>query len=251
MRRIVATDRLVLQRGTPLTFDEVAQVDGKRRTFSTTKAAWRGADGEILGILGISRDVTERLDLEGALNQAQKMEAVGRLAGGVAHDFNNLLTAILGYGELILAQAEESPELRANVEEILAAANRAASLTRQLLAFSRRQTLQPEPLDLNEVVRGIDKMLRRILGEDLTIELGLAPGLPAVEADRNQVEQVLINLAVNARDAMPGGGTLRFASGVETVDGGGLSERPELGEPAASRPTLRPVPAPARTSGSP
>jgi len=233
-RRVVATDRLVMARQAPLTFDETAEVDGKRRTFSTTKAIWRGEQGECLGILGISRDVTERLDLEGALNQAQKMEAIGRLAGGVAHDFNNLLTAILGYGELILMQTEEMPDLRANVEEVLAAANRAAGLTRQLLAFSRRQTLRLEPLDLNEVVREIEKMLQRILGEDLTIELDLALGIPQVEADRNQIEQVLLNLAVNARDAMPDGGTIRFASGVEMVGDGDYDE-PVPDDPAKPR----------------
>jgi len=235
MRRTSATDHLVLRHGTPITFDEVAELDGKRRTFSTTKAAWRGADGEILGILGISRDVTQRLGLEGALSQAQKMEAVGRLAGGVAHDFNNLLTAILGYGELILMQADGSSEIRSHVEEIMAAANRAASLTRQLLAFSRQQTLRPEPLDLNEIVQGIERMMQRILGEDLTIVLDLDPSIPPVEVDRNQVEQVLINLAVNARDAMPRGGTLRFASGVETVDDGVLQDMADPAPDAPSR----------------
>ena len=225
VRRVAATDRLIMAKGEPLTFDEIAEVDGTSRTFSTTKAVWRGAEGETLGILGISRDVTERLDLEGALNQARKMEAVGRLAGGVAHDFNNLLTAILGYGELVKMQAEHDVEIQANAEEILAAANRGATLTRQLLAFSRRQTLRPELLDLNEIVRGIESMLARILGEDLAIDLDLSADLPRVHVDRNQVEQVLLNLAVNSRDAMPDGGTLRLASGVEEIGENGVAER--------------------------
>jgi len=157
---------------------------------------------------GILRDVTERKRLEAELRQAQKMEAVGRLAGGVAHDFNNIMTCILGNADLVLSQLDSDPGPRENLEEIITAANRAASLTRQLLAFSRRQVVQPVVLDLNVLVADMEKMLRRLISEDVDLVTRLRPEPCCVEADPGQMEQVLMNLAVNARDAMPRGGRL-------------------------------------------
>ncbi|MDY7040589.1 MAG: ATP-binding protein, partial [Chloroflexota bacterium] len=148
------------------------------------------------------------------LLQAQKMEAVGRLAGGVAHDFNNLLTAITGYTSLLLRNLGEDDPLRGDVEEIKKAAHRAASLTGQLLAFSRRQMLQPKMLDLNTVITSMEAMLRRLIREDIKLVTVLAPDLGYVKADPGQIEQVIMNLAVNARDAMPQGGKLT----IETVN---------------------------------
>src|SRR6185437_12598676 len=145
------------------------------------------------------------------LRQSQKMEAIGRLAGGVAHDFNNLLLAINGYSEL-LADSLEAPEQRRFAEQIRAAGQRAAGLTHQLLAFSRRQVLQTRVLDLNDCVREIDDMLARLIGAGIEIRTELASDLQAVEADPGQMGQVLLNLAVNARDAMPNGGTLTIAT---------------------------------------
>jgi PAS domain S-box-containing protein len=153
-------------------------------------------------------DITERGKLEHQLRQSQKMESVGRLAGGIAHDFNNLLTVITGYSELLLSQLDEKSPLCKEVEEIKGAGERAASLTRQLLAFSRRQVLQPKVLDLNEVTSNIEKMLRRLIGENVELRTFLGTGLWSVKADPGQIEQVLVNLVVNARDAMPGGGNL-------------------------------------------
>jgi PAS domain S-box-containing protein len=164
------------------------------------------------------RDITEQRRLENQLWRSQKMEAVGRLAGGVAHDFNNLLTVITGYSDLVLASLSGSDPRRKNVEEILKAGERAASLTRQLLAFSRRQVLTPQPLDLNGVVLNLDKMLRRLIGEDIEVLNVLHPDLGTVKADPGQVEQVLVNLAVNARDAMPEGGRLIIETANASID---------------------------------
>jgi two-component system cell cycle sensor histidine kinase/response regulator CckA len=165
-------------------------------------------DGAIVGVLGIVRDITDRVRLEDQLRQAQKMEAVGRLAGGVAHDFNNLLTVITSYSELLLADLAREDPRRADVEEIRRATDRAASLTRQLLAFSRRQVLQPKIVDLNGVIAGAEKLLRRLIGENIALVTRLDPSLGAVRADAGQLEQVIVNLAVNSRDAMAHGGTL-------------------------------------------
>jgi signal transduction histidine kinase len=165
--------------------------------------------------LGSLRDLTAQKRLEEQLRQAQKMEAVGRLAGGIAHDFNNLLTAIAGYGELLSAALEDGP-LRRHAEEITKASARAAALTSQLLAFSRRQVLQPRVLDLNVAVREMESMLHRLIGEDVELVTALDPGLGPVCADPTQVEQVIVNLVVNARDAMPGGGALT----IETSNAG-------------------------------
>jgi signal transduction histidine kinase len=150
----------------------------------------------------------ERQTLEDQLRQSQKLEGIGRMAGGIAHDFNNLLTAILGYTEMILDQIGPDKPISRDLEEIRAASDRAVALTRQLLAFSRKQTLHLAPLDLNEVVSAMRDMLQRLIGEAITISPSLMSALPPILADRTQVEQVLMNLVVNARDAMPGGGVI-------------------------------------------
>jgi len=176
----------------------------------------------------VFEDVTERRRLEEQFRQAQKMEAIGRLAGGIAHDFNNLLTAILGYSDLLLER--ELPEgVKADVEQIRKAGDAAAALTRQLLAFSRKQVLRPELIDLNQVVNDIDTMLRRVIGEDIRLVSIPAPRLARVAADPGQMHQVLLNLAVNARDAMPSGGSLIIETSNVTI-GAALAGAPPPGD---------------------
>jgi PAS domain S-box-containing protein len=179
---------------------------------------------------GVMMDVTEAKEAEEALREAeerqrhsQKLEAVGRLAGGVAHDFNNILTVITGYCELMLRQAHPDDPIRRQLDEVHRAADRAASLTRQLLAFSRKQVLQPQALDLNQIVTGMEKMLRRLIGEDIELRTSLAPDIGAVEADPGQIEQVILNLTVNGRDAMPTGGQLTVHTANVTMDPDTLS----------------------------
>jgi PAS domain S-box-containing protein len=164
----------------------------------------------------VMRNVTEQRALESQLLRTQRLEAVGQLAGGIAHDFNNLLTAISGYSEFLLEGLDEGDALRRDAEEIRRAADVAAALVRQLLAFSRRQMLQPRTVDLNAIVHRAESLLRRLIGEDIVLAVELAPMVPAVRADPAQVEQIIVNLAVNARDAMPQGGTisLRTEAGV-------------------------------------
>jgi PAS domain S-box-containing protein len=175
-------------------------------------------DGRLVGVLGIARDITDRLTLEQQLRQAQKMEAVGRLAAGVAHDFNNILTAITGYAQLLLEDLGPTDPHRGDIDEIRKAADRAAALTRQLLAFSRQQILQPTVLDLNVLVSDTEGMLGRLLGEDVELATQLTPDLGAVKTDRSQIEQVIMNLAVNARDAMPQGGKLTIETANVEMD---------------------------------
>ena len=166
-------------------------------------------------------DVTELRAVEGQFRQAQKMEAIGRLAGGIAHDFNNILTAIRGYSELLSTDLPPNDPRREDLDEILKASDRASGLTRQLLAFSRRQVLQPAVLHLDETVAGVVKMLQRVIGEDVRLVTSAPDGVWATFADPGQIEQVLLNLAVNARDAMPGGGTLTIAvSNIPAHDAG-------------------------------
>jgi len=164
--------------------------------------------GQITGILCIARDVTERHQLEEQLRQSQKMESIGQLAGGVAHDFNNLLTVIHGHAALLLGDAEFNAKHHEALREIARASDRAASLTRQLLAFSRKQPMQVREVGLNEVVSDITRMLQRVLGEPISLHCEYSPNLRSVKADQSMLEQVIMNLAVNARDAMPKGGTL-------------------------------------------
>jgi PAS domain S-box-containing protein len=165
-----------------------------------------------------AEDVTERRALEQQLRQAQKMEAVGRLAGGIAHDFNNLLMVISGYSEFLLGQIGDDPGMRGHAQEIANAAARATSLTRQLLAFSRKQMLDPKIVDLNSVVAENVKMLTRVIGEDIDLVMVPGPDIGAVKADPGQIEQVIMNLAVNARDAMPHGGKLTIETANVTLD---------------------------------
>jgi PAS domain S-box-containing protein len=195
--------------------------DGKRGVADVIVAMQYDAQDRPGSIISVSRDVTDRRRLEAQLQQAQKMEAVGRLAGGIAHDFNNMLTAVKAYTEFLLEDLDATDPRRTDVQEIAKSADRAASLTRQLLAFSRKQVLQPRPLDLNEVVEGMGKMLRRLIGDDVQVVTRLDPHLRLVEADPSQLEQVIMNLAVNARDAMPDGGTMTIETqnvALDTVD---------------------------------
>ncbi|HET9951798.1 MAG TPA: PAS domain S-box protein [Candidatus Eisenbacteria bacterium] len=179
----------------------------------------REPDGSV-HVDGIEADVTERVKLEDQLRHAQKMEAIGQLAGGVAHDFNNILTAVIGYSDLLLARMAPGDQHRHAVQEIRKGADRAAGLTRQLLAFGRRATTQPRLLDPNEAIRDLEPMLRRLLGEDVRFELSLSPSIGKIRIDPTHFEQVIVNLAVNARDAMPSGGTIRVRTeSVERAEG--------------------------------
>jgi PAS domain S-box-containing protein len=192
--------------------------DGTVRWLNGAGRILLGEHGEPLRGIGISLDVTERRTLEAQFHQAQKMEAVGRLAGGVAHDFNNILTAILGYCELLLEDTGADDPHRPDLIEIHKAGTRATGLTRQLLAFSRKQIIEPAILALNVIVEDMRAMLARLIGEDIKIVVRLRPELALIEADRGQVEQVIMNLAVNARDAMPKGGTLTIETANVEID---------------------------------
>lgn len=181
---------------------------GTWHILESTASAILGATGEYKGLVIVNRDITDRKRLEEQFRQSQKMDAIGRLAGGIAHDFNNLLGIIIGYAEVLQETASEGPSDLECVNEILHSAQRAASLTRQLLAFSRQQVLEPKIIDLNVVVADTEKLLRRLIGEDIELNASPEQGLYRVKADQGQLEQVLLNLAVNARDAMPNGGRL-------------------------------------------
>ncbi|MDF2772186.1 MAG: Blue-light-activated protein [Geminicoccaceae bacterium] len=191
--------------------------DGTLVDVYVSTALLRGGGG-VLGTVWVMADVTERKVMEEQLRQAQKMDAVGQLAGGVAHDFNNLLTVITSYGQFLLNGLPEHDPRRADAHQITQAAARAASLTRQLLAFSRRQVLQPQILDLNEVIGDMEKLLRRVISEDISLVTQFESNIGAVRADRGQIEQVVMNLVVNARDAMPAGGALAISTRVVHLD---------------------------------
>jgi len=185
--------------------------DGSWRVLES-KASTVVTEGQVEKLVIVNRDVTERKHLEEQFRQSQKMEAVGRLSGGMAHDFNNLLGVIIGYGEVVQEGTPAESPLRQCVDEMLKAGHRAAALTRQLLAFSRQQVMDPHVLDLNVVVKDMEKMLKRLIGEDIQLKTDLDPALASVKADQGQLEQVLMNLAVNARDAMPKGGEVKLTT---------------------------------------
>jgi PAS domain S-box-containing protein len=206
---LLATVEHATRTGTDFsTRSRAAWPDGTVRWLEGAGRVLINERGEPVRGIGISRDVTERRTLEEQYHQAQKMEAIGRLAGGVAHDFNNLLTVILGFCELLLSDLDPEDARQPDIVEIQKAGTRAAALTRQLLAFSRKQIVEPTVLDLNTVVADMRAMLTRLIGEDVAILVRLAPDLARVKADRGQMEQIVMNLAINARDAMPQGGTL-------------------------------------------
>jgi two-component system cell cycle sensor histidine kinase/response regulator CckA len=188
--------------------------NGEWRMLESTASAVRNAQGEVEKLIVVNRDVTERRQLEQQLMLSQRLEAVGKLSGGIAHDFNNILGVIIGYSEALQETIGVDDPMREAVDEIEKAGQRAAALTQQLLAFSRKQVLEPKILDINSIVADVEKMLRRLIGADVELEIIPDPTVGKVKADRGQIEQVILNLAVNARDAMEQGGTLR----IETRD---------------------------------
>ena len=192
--------------------------DGANAELRLWRAPLRDASGAVTGFIMIAADLTENKSLERQLQQAQRMEAVGRLAGGVAHDFNNLLTVITGYGYMLLEDLRDQPALSGNVDEILRVVDRASALTSQLLAFSRRQAAQPKTIEVNTLVLNMDKMLRRVIGEDIELVTALSPDAGKINADPFQVEQVIMNLVVNSRDAMPEGGRITIETANATLD---------------------------------
>jgi two-component system, cell cycle sensor histidine kinase and response regulator CckA len=195
----------------------VIRRDGMVRWWTTRATVAAGADDRPRRIIALCADVTERRELEEHVRQAMKLEAIGQLAGGVAHDFNNLLTVITGYAETLLGALDPGDPNVADVVEIRRAAERAAMLTQQLLAFSRKQVLRPEPVDANEIVRDISTMIGRLISAKIDFRVTVGDMPLTVIADRGQVEQVLLNLAVNARDAMPDGGVLEVATRLADV----------------------------------
>ena len=221
VEHFLRNDREVMERGEPKFIAEEPVTNpatGITRWFQTIKVPLSLPGHNIRMMLGVGTDITPRRQLEEQLRQSQKMEAVGRLAGGIAHDFNNVLTAILGYSQMLLADLAEGDQRREDVQEIEHAATRAATLTRQLLAFSRRQVLQPQILDLNALVENLDRFLRRLIGEDIDLRVHPGSDLWLVSADSGQMEQVIMNLAVNSRDAMPTGGKLTLETANVILD---------------------------------
>ncbi len=204
---------------------QAVDVSGKLRTFYVSMVGFV-EDGKLVRVWGVQRDVTESIQLQEQVRSMQQLEAVGRLAGGVAHDFNNIMNVIIGHADLLLASADLPGRTQSGLTHIRGAAAKAASLTQQLLAFSRRQVLQPKVLDLNETVADVQRMLARVLGEDIEVITLLDPGLSRVKADPGQMHQVLMNLAVNARDAMPNGGKLVMSTANAELDEAYASARP-------------------------
>jgi len=224
--RVARDQRLVTALNRALESDRIGFYEGEIRSAGNGRATQVRvmlkkitlASGDFLGAMGVVEDITEGKRLETQLRQSQKMEAVGRLAGGIAHDFNNLLTVILGYTELLLSRLDNDDPSHRQVAQIDAAGRRAASVTSQLLAFSRRQILKPEVLHLNGLISEMEKMLRPLLGESIQLVTRLTPDLWAMEADPGQIGQVLMNLVINARDAMPEGGVLDISTANLTLD---------------------------------
>jgi PAS domain S-box-containing protein len=213
-------EKLVAEKAVPLHHENaIVTRKGEQRLIVWDNTLLRDHAGAAVGTASIGIDVTEHRKIEEQLRQAQKMEAVGQLAGGIAHDFNNILSAVVGYAHLLKMRMEAGNPLLANVEHILDASERAAALTHSLLAFSRKQAISIKPVDLNEVIRKTQQLLLRVIGEDIDMRTDLATGALVALVDAGQVEQVLMNLATNARDAMPKGGRLTIRSEQHSIDG--------------------------------
>ncbi len=228
--------------GTEASFEyHFTRGDGAARELRATGYPVRDADGKVVRVAGIIEDITERRTLEAELRQAQKMESVGLLAGGIAHDFNNLLAVILAGSQMLLRDVSDEERVML-VGEILAAGERAAGLTRQLLAFSRRAVFQPQVIDVGTVIADSEKMLGRLLGEDIEVRSSLGGALGEVNIDPGLWVQVLMNLAVNARDAMPQGGLLRIETRELALDEGYVAQHPGV-KPAATSSCPSPTPA--------
>ncbi|MCK8601877.1 CHASE domain-containing protein [Desulfoferrobacter suflitae] len=229
-------DEAVIAAGKPgVSEEEITYADGHRELVETIRTPIYDSRGKIAGVLGIGRDITERRRMEqerhklhGQLLQAQKMEAVGRLAGGVAHDLNNLLSPIIGYGEMLLADLGVNDRSTGPLSQILRAAFRARDLVRQLLSFSRRQPLEFKPVDVNRTIEDFKNLLLRTIPEDIEITLVTSPDISPVLADVGQIEQVIMNLAVNAADAMPGGGKLTIETAMTELDERSAAARPDM-----------------------
>ena len=225
-QRLQDDDRRVIEAGEVFHFEDTVSIPGQApRQIEIVKGPVRDSAGQIVGVQGFFWDITERRraeeahrSVEAQLRQVQKMEAIGQLSGGVAHDFNNILTVIHCHASIMESDPALPDHLHEAVAEITDAARRAANLTRQLLAFSRRQTLRPTDVDLNDVVANLNKMLQRIVGEDITVHVHSSPAPAFVHADVSMLDQVLLNLVVNARDAMPEGGRLEIATAIVDID---------------------------------
>lgn len=212
-------DKIAMAKGKPSkNEEEITFADGHREILETIKTPMYKSDGQLAGVLGIGRNITDRLNLQAQFIQAQKMESVGRLAGGVAHDYNNILSVIMGYTELALDKVDPKDPLHADLEEILIAAKRSTDITRQLLAFARKQTVAPKVLDLNETLEEMLKLLRQLIGEDIDLAWHPKAKLWPVKMDPSQVDQILANLCVNARDAIAGVGKVTIETDQVTLD---------------------------------
>jgi PAS domain S-box-containing protein len=223
-------DRQVIESGCSKLLIEEPQTtpEGNTITLLSSKIPLRSSQGEISGLLGTYMDITERKRLEAQLLQSQKMETIGKLAGGIAHEFNSILTTIIGHSEFLLNDLPAGSPLANNATEISKAAGRAATLTRQLLAYGRKQFLQPENLDLNQVIASMEGIFHHLMGIDVDTQIVPAAGLKAVNADAGQIEQVIMNMAINARDAMPNGGKLTLETANVSFDRESVGRNPEL-----------------------
>jgi PAS domain S-box-containing protein len=228
--RFYADDLEVIRSGSPKlgNVETTLGADGKEQWVETDKVPYCDKDGKVIGIIVMSQDITQRKRLESQLFQSQKMETVGKLAGGIAHEFNSILTAIIGQSELLLGDLPPGSSLAKNATEISRAAGRAATLTRQLLAYGRKQILQPEILDLNRIIAGMDGMFHHLMGGDVTMNIVAAPDLKSMMADAGQIEQVILNMAINAREAMPNGGKLTLETANVSFDQESIGRYSEL-----------------------
>ena len=216
--RVSKAIRETVEEGSSIIDAQLVPKDGRQIPHEFKTSIMRNHAGNLIGISGVGRDLTERKKLEAQLRHAQKMEAVGTLAGGIAHDFNNILNVIIGYGTMVMDKIEADSPLKEQMNEVLVAAERAANLTKRLLVFSRKQVVEVKPINVNELILGLQKMLVRIIRENIEFNLDLADTPLIVMADAGQIEQVLMNLAANAKDAMPEGGRLTIGTGFEEID---------------------------------